>query len=274
LVNKFDIDSLRQKACQIRQDILTMLEEAGSGHTGGSLSLVEILIALYYCKLRHNPQDPVWSERDRVILSKGHGCPALYAVLADCGYFPKDELLTLRKYGSRLQGHPEKGTPGIEASTGSLGQGLSIAIGITLAGKLDRRENKVYCIMGDGETDEGQIWEAAMTAAHYKLDNLIGIIDHNDLQIDGPVNEVKNLEPYKEKWSAFGWEVTECDGHDFNSLINALDWADKIKGHPAMIIAHTVKGKGVSFMENDNKWHGVAPVKEDLKKAFKELEEE
>ncbi|MDP8234220.1 MAG: transketolase [Candidatus Saelkia tenebricola] len=271
--NKTDIELFKQKASQIRKDILTMLQEAGSGHTGGSLSLVEILISLYCYKLKHDPKNPDWSKRDRLILSKGHGCPALYAILADCGYFPKNELSTLRKYGSRLQGHPEKGISGVEASTGSLGQGLSIAIGMALSGRLDNRDNKVYCIMGDGETNEGQIWEAAMTAAHYKLDNLIGIIDHNKLQIDGPVKEVKNLEPYKEKWVAFGWKVTECDGHDFNSLIKALDWAYEVKDYPAMIIAHTVKGKGVSFMENDNKWHGVAPVKDELEKAFKELGE-
>lgn len=250
-----------------------MLERAGSGHTGGSLSLVEILVSLYYYKLKHDPKNPEWEERDRLILSKGHGCPALYAVLADMGYFPREELWTLRKYGSRLQGHPEKGLPGIEASTGSLGQGLSIAIGMALAAKLDGRQNKVYCILGDGETNEGQVWEAAMTAAHYRLDNLIAIIDYNKFQIDGPVHEVKNLEPYRKKWIAFGWKVRECDGHDFLSLMDALDWADGVKSHPAVIIAHTIKGKGVSFMENDNRWHGVAPVREDLEKALKELEE-
>lgn len=269
-----DIEFLVSKARQIRKDILNMLASAGSGHTGGSLSLVEILISLYYYKLQHDPHQPNWEKRDRLILSKGHGCPALYAVLADCGYFPREELWTLRKFGSRLQGHPEKGLPGIEASTGSLGQGISIAVGMALSARLDGRENKVYCILGDGETNEGQVWEAAMTAAHYKLDNLIAIIDHNKFQIDGPVHEVKNLEPYKKKWVAFGWRVKECDGHDFNSLMDALDWADKVKNHPAVIIAHTIKGKGVSFMENDNRWHGVAPVREDLEKALKELEEE
>ncbi len=274
MATKPKIDFLKQKARQIRRDILTMLEEAGSGHTGGSLSLVEIVVSLYYYKLRHDPKNVSLPERDRLVLSKGHGCPALYAVLADRGYFPKEELMTLRKYGSRLQGHPEKGLSGIEASTGSLGQGISIAIGMALAAKLDARKNKVFCILGDGETNEGQVWEAAMTAAHYKLDNLIAIIDHNKFQIDGPVHEIKNLEPYKKKWVAFGWKARECNGHDFVSLMDALDWAYKVKNYPSIIIAHTVKGKGVSFMENDNRWHGVAPVREDLQKAFKELEEE
>lgn len=251
-----------------------MLERAGSGHTGGSLSLVEILVSLYYYKMKHDPKNPLWSERDRLVLSKGHGCPALYAVLADCGYFARAELWTLRKFGSRLQGHPEKGLPGIEASTGSLGQGLSIANGMALAAKLDGRKNYVYCILGDGELDEGQVWEAAMTASHYKLDNLIAIVDYNKFQIDGPIQEVKELEPLKDKWLAFGWKALEADGHDFNSLITALDKACTTKLKPAVILAHTVKGKGVSFMENDNRWHGVAPKREDLEKALKELEDE
>jgi len=270
---KIDLNFLEQKARSIRRDILTMLEEAGSGHTGGSLSLVEILIALYYVKMNHNPKNQSWDLRDRLVLSKGHGCPALYAVLADCGYFPKAELKTLRKYGSRLQGHPEKGICGIEASTGSLGQGLSISIGMALSAKLDERSNKIYCILGDGETNEGQVWEAAMTAAHYKLDNMIAIVDHNKLQIDGPVQEVKNLEPFKEKWLAFGWQARECDGHNIRDLLASLDWAAGAKEVPSVIIAHTVKGRGVSFMENDNRWHGVAPVREDLDKALKELGE-
>jgi len=272
LINKkTDLEFLKQKSLDIRCDVLAMLEEAGSGHTGGSLSLVEILVSLYYCKLNHDPENPSWGERDRFILSKGHGCPTLYAILADFGYFPKNELMTLRKYGSCLQGHPEKGIRGIEASTGSLGQGLSISIGMALSARLDGRENRVYCILGDGETNEGQVWESAMTAAHYKLDNIIVMLDHNKLQIDGPVNEVKNLEPFEEKWRSFGWKVKRCNGHDFQELLDALDWADSIKGHPAIIIADTVKGKGVSFMENDNRWHGVTPTKEELGKALEEL---
>jgi transketolase len=270
---RVDVDLLKQKAIDIRCSILTMLEKAGSGHTGGSLSLVEILISLYYHELKHNPKDIFWQERDRLILSKGHGCPALYAILADLDYFCKDELKGLRQCGFSLQGHPEKGIMGVEASTGSLGQGLSIAIGMALSAKLDEKSHRVFCILGDGETNEGQIWEAAMTAAHYKLDNIIAIVDHNKLQIDGPVSEVKNLEPFEDKWRAFNWKVKRCNGHNFKELINALDWADKIKGHPAVIIADTIKGKGVSFMENDNRWHGVAPVKEDLERALKELKD-
>ena len=266
------LDFLNQKALQIREDILTMLEKAGSGHTGGSLSLVEILIALYYYKLRQNPKNPDWEQRDRLVLSKGHGCPALYAILADLGYFPRQELWTLRKYGSRLQGHPERGLPGIEASTGSLGQGISIALGMSLAAKLDKRTNRVYCVLGDGETNEGQVWEAAMTAAHYKLDNLIAIVDRNKFQIDGLTSETKNLEPYAQKWKSFGWEVKESEGHNLVSLMDALDWADSVKNQPAVIIAHTIKGRGVSFIENNNRWHGVAPLKDEVEKAFKELE--
>lgn len=267
-----DIKELKKKAIQIRKDILTMLEKAGSGHTGGSLSLVEILIALYYCKIRHNSKEPNWPLRDRVVLSKGHGCPALYAVLADLGYFPREELWTLRRLGSRLQGHPQIGLPGIEISSGSLGQGLSIANGIAIAHKLDGIKAKVYCIMGDGETNEGQIWEAAMTAGHYRLENVCGIIDYNKMQIDGFCKDVKNLEPFAKKWENFGWYTVEVDGHDLRELIEALGKIDKIKDKPQVIIAHTIKGKGVSFIENQVKWHGIAPKKEDLEKALKELD--
>lgn len=249
-----------------------MLEKAGSGHTGGSLSLVEILLALYCRKARHNPKDPDWRERDRIILSKGHGCPALYAVLADAGYFPREELWSLRKLGSRLQGHPQMGLPGVEISSGSLGQGLSVANGMAFANKMDGIKSKVYCIMGDGETNEGQIWEAAMTAAHYKLDNVCGIVDFNRMQIDGFCCDVKGLEPFAKKWQDFGWDAKEADGHDIEELIRALDEADKIKGKPQVIIAHTVKGKGVSFIENQVGWHGIAPKKEELEKALKELD--
>ena len=268
-----DLKFLKQKALDVRCSILTMLEEAGSGHTGGSLSLVEILVSLYYSKLNHDPKNPSWRERDRFVLSKGHGCPALYAILADFGYFHKDELMGLRKYGSCLQGHPEKNIAGVEASTGSLGQGLSLSIGMALSARLDNRKNRIFCILGDGETNEGQVWESAMTAAHYKLDNIIAIVDHNKLQIDGPVDQVKNLEPFEDKWRSFGWKVKRCNGHDFKELLSALDWADDVKEQPAVIIADTIKGKGVSFMENDNRWHGVTPVKEDLEKALKELKD-
>jgi len=270
--NRPDIEVLKAKAKSIRRDILTMLESAGSGHPGGSLSMVEILLVLYDYSLRHNPKEPSWPKRDRFILSKGHGCPALYAILADCGYFSKDELSTLRKQGSRLQGHPQMGLPGVEISSGSLGQGLSISDGIALALKMDKIPARVYCMMGDGETQEGQVWEAALSAAHYKLDNVCAIIDYNKLQIDGFVCDVKNIEPLDDKWRAFGWNVIEADGHNIAALEDAFDAAEACKGKPSIIIAHTVKGKGVSFMENKCEWHGVAPKKDELEKALKELE--
>ena len=268
-----DILELKKKAIEIRKDILKMLTEARSGHTGGSLSLVEILLALYYYKLKHDPKRPDWKERDRMLLSKGHGVPALYAVLADRGYFPKDKLRTLRKLGSLLQGHPQMGLPGIDISSGSLGQGLSIANGIALASRLDKLSFRIYCIMGDGETNEGQVWEAAMTAAHYKLDNVCAIIDFNKLQIDGFCCDIKDMGPYTNKWKDFGWNVLEADGHDIEKLMDALDEADKAKGKPTVIIAHTVKGKGVSFIENKVEWHGIAPKKEEYERAVCELDE-
>lgn len=268
-----DVETLKRKAKETRKTVLKMLTEAGSGHPGGSLSCVEIILVLYDYAMRHDPRNPEWPGRDRFVMSKGHGCPTLYAVLAEHGYFPKEELMTLRKLGSRLQGHPQLGLPGIEASTGSLGQGLSIAVGMALAAKLDKKnEVRVYCMMGDGEINEGQIWEAAMSAAHYKLDNLCGIIDANKLQIDGPCCEVMNMGSLKDKWASFGWHVTEADGHDPAALMDAYDAAKKIRARPAMIIAHTIKGKGVSFMENKVEWHGVAPKKEELEKALKELD--
>lgn len=266
-----NIKALKRKAIKIRKDILTMLEKSGSGHTGGSLSLVEILIALYDSVAKHDPKNPGWKKRDKIVLSKGHGCPALYAVLADYGYFPCEELWSLRKMGSRLQGHPQIGLPGIEASSGSLGQGLSIAGGMAFANRMDGIKSRVYCIMGDGETNEGQIWEAAMTASHHKLDSLCGIIDFNKMQIDGFCSEVMGLEPYADKWRGFGWHVIEADGHDFNSLLDAFHKAKLIKDKPQIVIAHTVKGKGVSFTENQVRWHGIAPKKEELEKALAEL---
>ena len=268
-----NIKELKKKAVEIRKDILRMLTEAGSGHTGGSLSTVEIFIALYYYKLRHNPKEPDWPKRDRFILSKGHGCPTLYAVLADCGYFPKEELRTLRKFGSRLQGHPQKGLPGVEISSGSLGQGLSIANGIALGARLDNLPIRVYCLMGDGEINEGQIWEAAMTAAHYKLDNLCGIVDFNGLQIDGFCCDVKNTQPLNKKWESFGWNVIDVDGHDLEALMDALDNASEPKGKPTVLICRTIKGKGVSFIENKVEWHGIAPKREELERALRELDE-
>ncbi|MBN1353851.1 MAG: transketolase [Candidatus Omnitrophica bacterium] len=274
MTKKPNINDLKKKAIQIRKDILIMLEKAGSGHTGGSLSLVEILLVLYYYKLRYDAKNPGWKQRDRVILSKGHGCPALYAVLADCGYFPREELWTLRKLGSRLQGHPQIGLPGVEVSSGSLGQGLSIANGIALANRMDGIKSKIYCIIGDGESNEGQIWEAAMTASHYGLNSVCCIVDFNKMQIDGFCCDVKKLEPYAKKWQAFGWHADEVDGHDPESLIKAVDGLDGITDKPQIIIAHTVKGKGVSFVENQVKWHGISPKKEELEKAIKELDNE
>ena len=271
---KPDLKELKKKAIKIRKDILMMLEKAGSGHTGGSLSLVEIFVALYFYKLKHDPKKPGWPQRDRVILSKGHGCPALYAVLADAGYFPREELWTLRKFGSRLQGHPQLGLPGVEISSGSLGQGLSVSNGMAFANRMDGIKSRIYCIMGDGETNEGQIWEAAMTASHYKLDNVCGIVDFNKMQIDGFCCDVKGLEPFAKKWQDFGWHAQETDGHDLKAFMDALDNADKVKNKPQIIIAHTVKGKGISFIENQVKWHGIAPKKDELEKALKELDEQ
>jgi len=267
-----DILELKKKAVDIRKDMLKMLTLAGSGHTGGSLSLVEILLSLYYYRLKHDPKRPDWKERDRLLLSKGHGAPALYAVLADRGYFPKDKLWTLRKLGSQLQGHPQMGLPGIEISSGSLGQGLSIANGIALAARLEKKDFKIYCLMGDGETNEGQVWEAAMTGAHYKLDNVCAIIDFNKLQIDGFCCDIKDMGPYAHKWKDFGWNVLETDGHDIEKMMDALDEADKCKGKPTLIIAHTIKGKGVSFIENKVEWHGIAPKKDEYERAIAELD--
>ena len=268
-----DIGELNDLCRQIRKDILVSLNAAGSGHSGGSLSSVEILTALYFYKLRHDPNNPTWEDRDRFVLSKGHVCPALYTVMAHAGYLPVEELSTLRKLGSRLQGHPHMlKLPGLETSCGSLGQGLSIGVGMALGAKTDNKDFRVYCLMGDGETDEGQIWEAAMSAAHYGLDNLCGIVDRNRLQIDGDTEKVMRLEPYCEKWAAFGWNVIECDGHNLEELMDALDQAECNCGVPTVIIAQTVKGKGVSFMENKAEWHGIPPDDEQLDLALRELD--
>ena len=273
-MNKPDIRELQKKAIGIRKDILKMLTLAGSGHTGGSLSIVDILLALYYCELRNDPKNPKWPGRDKFLLSKGHACPALYAVLAEKGYFNKEDLLALRKLGSKLQGHPQVGLPGIEISSGSLGQGLSIANGMALSARLDHLDTRIYCLMGDGETNEGQVWEAAMTASHYKLDNLCAIIDFNKLQIDGFCCEVKDMGAYFDKWKSFGWHVIETDGHDIEKLTASFDKAKTVKARPTVIVAHTIKGKGVSFMENRPQWHGIAPKREEYDRAIKELDEE
>jgi transketolase len=260
-------------AKRLRRHIITMIGKAGSGHPGGSLSAVEILTALYFKVLRHKPSDPKWLDRDRFILSKGHAAPALYATLAECGYFPIDELLTLRQMDSRLQGHTDRTvTPGVEMSAGALGQGLSFAIGVALAGRLNSKDYRTYVLLGDGECDEGQVWEGAMAAAHFKVDNLVAIVDNNGQQIDGWNRDVMNLEPFNKKWRAFGWHVIEVDGHSIPRLIQAFDQAKKIKRQPTVVIAHTVKGKGVSFMENNPDFHGKAPNAEEVKLALKELE--
>ncbi len=265
-------DQLSEKANKLRADILKMLCEAGSGHTGGALSSIDIVTVLYNKIMNIDPKNPTWDKRDRFVLSKGHGCVALYAVLADCGYFPEEELKTLRKYGSILQGHPYMHkTPGFDVSAGSLGQGLSVAVGMALAARMDGKDNRVYCLMGDGENQEGQIWEAAMAAGHYKLDNLCGILDNNGLQIDGKVEDVMNIEPIADKWKAFNWNIVEINGHDVKEIEKAFMAAAEYKGKPTLILAHTVKGKGVSFMENVSSWHGAAPNKEQLETALNEL---
>jgi len=267
-----DINELKEKARQIRIEIIKMLTEAGSGHPGGSLSATDILAALYFHAMRIDPKRPDWEERDRLVLSKGHGTPALYAALALAGFFPKEDLKTLRKLGSPLQGHPDRRRlPGLEASTGSLGQGLSIGIGIAWAAKLNKQNFHAYVIISDGENNEGQTWEAAMFAAHQKIDNVTAILDYNKFQLDGAVREVLDLEPLAGKWESFGWAVKEIDGHDMEEIVKALSWAKSVQDKPAIIIAHTVKGKGVSFMEENNEFHGVAPTKEEAEVALKEL---
>ncbi len=260
-------------AKRLRRHIISMVGKAGSGHPGGSLSAVEIVTTLYFKVLRHKPQDPQWPDRDRFILSKGHAAPLLYAVLAECGYFPLDELSTLRQLDSRLQGHADRTlTPGVEMSAGALGQGLSFALGTALAGRLNSKEYRVYALLGDGECDEGQVWEAAMASAHFKMDNLVAIVDNNGQQIDGWNCDVMSLEPFNEKWQAFGWHVIEVDGHNFTQLIEAFEQAKLVKGQPTVIIAHTIKGKGVSFMENNPDFHGKAPNAAEVEIALKELE--
>ncbi len=267
-----DTSHLRETARQVRLDIIEMLFQAGSGHTGGSLSATDILVALFFGHMRLKPGDPCWPQRDRFVLSKGHAAPALYAVLSRLGYFPREELATLRRFGSSLQGHPDSAcTPGVEVPTGSLGQGLSIANGMALAARLNGHGTRVYALLGDGEVQEGQIWEAAMSAAHYRLDNLAAILDRNRLQIDGRTAEVMSLEPLARKWEAFGWHTVQVDGHSFPELLAALKGAEDVKGRPSMIIANTVKGKGVSIFENQVKYHGVAPNKEEYQQALKEL---
>lgn len=257
---------------QMRVHIIRMLAAAGSGHPGGSLSATEVVASLYFKHMNIDPARPEWDARDRFVLGKGHAAPALYAALAMRGFFPTEELLTLRKLGSHLQGHPCKGlTPGVDMSTGSLGQGLSVACGMALAGRLDDLDYYVYCLMGDGEIQEGQVWEAAMTAAHYHLDHLIAFVDHNGLQIDGANKQVMNVMPIDEKFRAFGWHTQVIDGADLDAIDAAIDCAKKTTGVPSVIVCETVKGEGISFMENVVDWHGVAPNAEQAARALKEL---
>lgn len=256
----------------IRRDIVTMLTESASGHPGGSLSIADIMAVLFFDEMNIDPKDPKNPDRDRFVLSKGHAAPALYSALARKGYFEVEELLTLRKIDSRLQGHPNMNDlPGIDMSTGSLGQGISAAVGMALAGKLDKKDYRVFTILGDGELEEGQVWEAAMSGAHYKLDNLTAFVDNNGLQIDGNIEDVMNPGPIDKKFEAFGWNVIKINGHDYDEIRDAIKKAKETKGQPTVVVCSTIKGKGVSFMENEAGWHGNAPNKEQCEQALKEI---
>jgi transketolase len=261
-----------EKAGIIRREIIKMLGEAGSGHTGGSLSAADLVACLYFWEMKLDPKKPDWEDRDRFVLSKGHAAPVLYAALAEKGFFPREYLKTLRKLGSPLQGHPDmRQLAGVEACTGSLGQGISWAVGMALAARIDKRDYRVYALLGDGELEEGMVWEATMAAAHYRLDNLLALVDNNGLQIDGKIAEVMSPEPIADKFVAFGWNTLEIDGHDHRQIMEALNSARSFKGSPTAIIAHTTKGKGCSFMENRVEWHGTAPNREEMEKALAEL---
>ncbi len=262
---------LKKKAAEIRIELLKMIFKAGMGHTASSLSNVDLLVTLYYNIMKINPADPEWEERDRFILSKGHAVESYYCILAALGFIEREELNTFCQYNSRLIGHPNNKVPGVEMNTGALGHGLSIAVGLAKAAKMDQRSYRVYTLMGDGELAEGSIWEAAMGAAHFKLDNLIGIIDRNGLQITGNTEDVMGLEPLTEKWKSFGWEVVEIDGHDYQEINSALTAVPLKEGKPTLVLANTVKGKGVSFIENKPGWHHRVPTEEELNKAIEEL---
>ena len=268
-----DIKKLKLIANTIRKDVVQMLEEAKSGHAAGSIGLADLFTALYFNVLYHDPKDPEWEERDRFVLSNGHVCPVMYSALANAGYFPKEELMTLRKIGSRLQGHPHRGSlPGIENSSGPLGQGFSIAVGMAITAKRERKRWRVYTVVSDGEQQEGQVWEAAMLASKFHLGNLTAIMDRNNIQIDGFTEEVNPLEPIVAKYRAFGWHVIEVDGHNIKSLIDACEESKAIYERPTMIIAHTIPGKGIPFMEFLTEWHGKSPTKEQADEAYKILE--
>jgi transketolase len=269
-----ELTAFHKKAKAIRKEILTMVHRANSGHVGGSLGATDLLVALYYHLMQHQPQQPEWEDRDRFILSKGHCTPVLYAVLADCGYFPKKDLETFRRPGSHLQGHPyQPKTPGVEASTGTLGLGISTGVGMALGAKMKKKVHYYYILCGDGEIQEGQAWEAAMFANKYKLDNVVGMVDRNYLQTDGNSEDIMPLDPLAPKWESFGWHVQEIDGHDFESIIEAVNLAKNTRGKPSMIIARTIKGKGVPFMENVVKWHGTPPDETVYKQAMKALDD-
>ncbi len=268
-----EIKQLQKKAAGIRSLIVEMLQKAGSGHPGGSLSASDVLTCLFFKVMRHDCAAPDSPDRDRFHMSKGHCCPLLYALLAECGYFSREELWSLRKAGALLQGHPDVKTPGVNVASGSLGQGLSVSLGMALAGKMDNRDYRVYCLLGDGEIQEGNVWEGAMGAAHFKCDNICAILDYNRFQIDGKVDDIMRLEPLADKWGAFGWHVMSIDGHDFPQILAAFAEAETVKGKPSIIIAHTTKGKGVSFMENVLDFHGRAPTQEEAAIALKELDD-
>lgn len=266
-----DIDYLNEKAELIREDIIYMIHLAKSGHPGGSLSAADIVTALYFHVLNIDPENPQWKDRDRFVLSKGHACPVLYSALAERGYFPKSELKTLRKYHSILQGHPDMTkTPGVDMTAGSLGNGLSAAVGIALSAKMHKQSYMTYCMMGDGEQQEGMIWEAVMAAAHHHLDNLVAIVDCNGIQINGWVNNIMRIEPLDEKWKSFGWAALDIDGHDMHQILTAFH-ITRTMCRPTVVLAHTVKGKGVSFMEDENVWHGKAPNDQETQQALKEI---
>jgi transketolase len=272
-MDKHKFNQLNKQAALIRKHIIDEVYNAASGHPGGSLSCADILTVLYFYEMRIDVQNPGWEDRDRFVLSKGHCAPALYGTLAEKGFFPKDELVKLRSIDSYLQGHPSmKDVPGVDMSTGSLGQGISAAVGIAMAGKIDNKTYRVFAILGDGEIEEGQVWEACMAAAHYKLDNLTAFLDHNGLQIDGKITDVMSPEIVEDKFKAFGWKVVNVNGHDYTQIAEAIEEAKKTKGKPTMIVADTVKGKGVSFMENAVGWHGTAPNKEQRDQAIAELD--
>ncbi len=265
-------EELTQKAQDIRVDIIKSVFSANSGHPGGSLSAADIMAVLYFHEMKLDPENTKWEERDKFVLSKGHAAPVLYAALAERGYFEKETLTTLRHIGSKLQGHPDcKKVPGVEMSTGSLGQGFSASVGMALSNKLDKKPNRVYVLLGDGELQEGIVWEAAMSAAHYKLDNLCAVLDWNGLQIDGENDTVMKVTPIDEKFKAFGWNVIQIDGHNLEEIASGFEKAKDCKGMPTLLLAKTVKGKGVSFMENEAGWHGKAPSEEQAKQAVQEL---